>query len=86
MSGKKFVDMGIQDYRDILAAIKSSPAQPEALRVFMNCAITEGEAKLTEAERLLKETLTCNNNDRDERGVCCQCREAINDYFDITTA
>ena len=38
--------------------------------------------KLAEAERLLKETLTCSNNDKDERGVCCQCREAINNYLD----
>ena len=42
MSEKKFKDMDLQDYQDILAAISSSPARPESLRVFMNCAITEG--------------------------------------------
>ena len=39
------------------------------------------DAKL-EPERLLKAALACNNNDKDERGVCCQCREAINNYFE----
>ena len=38
--------------------------------------------QLAEAERLLKETLTCHNNDKDNPGVCCQCREAIKNYFD----
>ena len=41
----------------------------------------EVKAQIAETERLLKEALRRQNNDREERGLCCQCREAINNYF-----
>jgi hypothetical protein len=36
---------------------------------------------LKRAVALLNEALGCRNNDKEERGVCCQCREAIKDFL-----
>ena len=44
MSEQKFGEMDLRDFGDIVVAIKESPAPAEALRVFINCAIAEGES------------------------------------------
>lgn len=43
--------------------------------------VAEVKVQIAETERLLREALSCQNNDKEERGLCCQCREAINNYF-----